>query len=84
MDGATRKSQKGFPPPITGWNIARNLKTNPWLQNGFLLNWAPWPESNGGTSLLDTTPGTPMNDDSKEDCALVIAALSAMKPPAFT
>ena len=50
----------------------QKFKTNPWLQNGFLLNWAPWPESNGGTSLLDTTPGTPTNDESKRDAAITV------------
>jgi hypothetical protein len=43
--------------------------SNPWLQNGVLLNWAPWPESNGGTHLLDTTPGTLADRD---DAAVVI------------
>jgi hypothetical protein len=45
---------------------------NAWLQNGVLLDWAPWDESNGGTQLLDTTPGTPTADNSREDAALVI------------
>ncbi len=42
---------------------------NPWLQNGLLLEWSPWPESNGGTQLLDTTPGTP---NGVEDAAITI------------
>jgi hypothetical protein len=41
---------------------------NPASQNGVLLNWAAWDQSNGGTSLLDTTPGTLDVNDS----ALVI------------
>src|ERR1043166_619208 len=43
--------------------------SNPWLQNGVLLNWAPRPESNGGTHLLDTTPGTLADRD---DAAVVV------------
>ncbi|HSU57315.1 MAG TPA: Calx-beta domain-containing protein, partial [Candidatus Dormibacteraeota bacterium] len=42
---------------------------NRWLQNGVLLDWSPWLESNGGTHLLDTTPGTPNGLD---DAAVVI------------
>jgi hypothetical protein len=46
---------------------------NPWMQNGVLVNWSPWPESNGGTQLIDTTPGslTP-GGDSRDDAALVV------------
>ncbi|MGI8965247.1 MAG: Calx-beta domain-containing protein, partial [Limisphaerales bacterium] len=55
------------------WLEFRQLfKSNLWLQNGLLLNWSPWAESAGGTHLLDTTPGTPTDNDSKEDAALVI------------
>lgn len=50
----------------------QKFKSNPWLQNGVLLNWSPWANSSGGTHLLDTTPGTPTGDDSKEDAAVVI------------
>ena len=32
---------------------------NPWLQWGVLLNWSPWSHSQGGSDLLDLTPGTP-------------------------
>ena len=28
------------------------------LQNGILLNWSPWSQSEGGVDLLDTTSGT--------------------------
>ncbi|MEP6662196.1 MAG: Calx-beta domain-containing protein [Verrucomicrobiota bacterium] len=45
---------------------------NRWTQNGVLLNWAPWEQSNGGTQLIDTTPGTPTASDSREDAAVVI------------
>ncbi|MDB6110596.1 MAG: hypothetical protein JWR69_2346, partial [Pedosphaera sp.] len=50
----------------------QKFKSNPWLQNGVLLNWSPWANSSGGTHLLDTTPGTPTDDDSREDAAVVI------------
>jgi hypothetical protein len=42
---------------------------NLWLQNGVLLNWSPWSQSNGGSDLLDTTPGTPLG---LEDAAVVV------------
>jgi hypothetical protein len=56
------------------WVEFRQLFTNnPWLQNGALLNWSPWPQSDGGTQLLDTTPGSPTpGGDSREDAALVV------------
>ena len=48
--------------------------SNPWLENGVLLEWSPWPNSNGGAQLVDTTPGSPnANDDaSREDAAVVV------------
>ena len=57
------------------WLEFRQLFTaNPWNQNGLLLNWSPWPESNGGTQLIDTTPGSPDAGDafSRDDAAVVI------------
>ena len=49
---------------------------NPWTQNGILLNWDPWDNgagnSAGGTQLLDTTPGTPAGNSSKDDSAVVL------------
>jgi hypothetical protein len=56
------------------WLEFRQLFTaNPWLQNGLLLNWSPWPLSNGGTQLIDTSPGSPTpSGDSREDAALVV------------
>jgi hypothetical protein len=45
---------------------------NAWTQNGILLNWSPWENSRFGTHLLDTTPGSPTGNDSKDDAALVI------------
>jgi len=57
------------------WLEFRTLFTsNPWNENGLLLNWAPWPESNGGTQLIDTTPGSPDagNGSSCDDAAVVI------------
>ena len=56
------------------WLEFRQLFTdNPWQQNGVLLNWSPWPQSDGGTQLLDTTPGSPTpSGDSREDAALVV------------
>ncbi|MBW8863702.1 MAG: hypothetical protein JF609_02045 [Verrucomicrobia bacterium] len=47
---------------------------NPWLQNGLLLDWTPWDESNGGAQLIDTTPGSPDPSDnsSRSDAAVVV------------
>jgi hypothetical protein len=45
---------------------------NDWTQNGILLNWSPWASSRSGTHLLDTTPGSPTDNDSKDDAALVV------------
>ncbi len=57
------------------WLEFRQLFTgNPWMENGLLLNWSPWPESDGGTQLIDTTPGSPDAGDalSRDDAAVVI------------
>ena len=57
------------------WLEFRQLFTaNPWLENGLLLNWAPWAQSSGGTQLIDTTPGSPDAGDalSRDDAAVVI------------
>ena len=45
---------------------------NPWTQQGILLNWSPWEHSRFGTHLLDTTPGSPAGNNSKDDAALVV------------
>jgi hypothetical protein len=45
---------------------------NVWTQNGILLNWSPWRNSRFGTHLLDTTPGSPAGNGSKDDAALVV------------
>jgi len=57
------------------WLEFRQLfKSNPWAENGLLLNWSPWSGSSGGTQLIDTTPGSPDAGDnlSRDDAALVI------------
>ena len=47
---------------------------NPWAENGLLLNWTPWDESNAGAQLIDTTPGSPDAGDtaSRTDAAVTI------------
>ncbi|MBU6401712.1 MAG: PKD domain-containing protein, partial [Verrucomicrobia bacterium] len=45
------------------------ITDNPWLQNGIELHWDPWSQTDGGSQLLDTTPGTPPG---RADAALVI------------
>ena len=59
------------------FEFRQKFPANRWVSNGLLLNWAPWDESNGGTHLLDTTPGsiTPNQAsfrNSLEDAALVV------------
>jgi hypothetical protein len=51
------------------WLEFRQRFPNATLQNGLLLNWSPWAASNGGTDLIDTTPGTP---GGLADAALVV------------
>ncbi|HSY17071.1 MAG TPA: Calx-beta domain-containing protein [Candidatus Acidoferrales bacterium] len=52
----------------------QKFTSNPWLENGLLLNWTPWDESNGGSQMIDTTPGSPDAGDpnSRSDAAVVI------------
>ncbi|MDR3459707.1 MAG: Calx-beta domain-containing protein [Verrucomicrobiae bacterium] len=52
----------------------QKFTANPWVQNGLLLNWTPWDESNGGSQLIDTTPGSPDAGDSgsRSDAAVVV------------
>ncbi|HEX7652594.1 MAG TPA: Calx-beta domain-containing protein, partial [Verrucomicrobiae bacterium] len=52
----------------------RQYTSNPWLQNGLLIDWTPWDFSNGGAQLVDTTPGSPNPGDtaSRDDAAVVI------------
>jgi len=45
---------------------------NPWLVHGVMLNWDPWEFSEGGTHLLDTTPGTPTASAGRQDAAVVV------------
>ena len=47
----------------------QKFTSNPWLQYGVLLNWSPFDQSNGGSELIDTTPGTPQG---RADAALVV------------
>jgi len=52
----------------------QKFTSNPWLENGLLLNWTPWDQSNGGSQMIDTTPGSPDAGDpnSRSDAAVVI------------
>src|SRR5258708_25636610 len=54
----------------------QKFASNAWLQSGILLNWSPWnngvANSDGGTQLLDTTPGTPAANNGADDAAVVI------------
>jgi len=59
----------------------QKFPSNPWLVHGVMLNWDPWLESSGGTHLLDTTPGTPTAQGSREDAAVVIGRTFS-DPPA--
>ncbi|MDQ3622180.1 MAG: fibronectin type III domain-containing protein [Verrucomicrobiota bacterium] len=42
---------------------------NRWVLNGLTVRWDPWTSSNGGTSLIDTTPGSASG---KNDAAVVL------------
>ena len=48
--------------------------SNPWLENGLMLNWSAWGESDGGSQLIDTTPGSPDAGDSlsRDDAPVVV------------
>jgi hypothetical protein len=50
----------------------RSFTSNPWTQNGIILNWSPWENSRFGTQLLDTTPGSPAPNDGVDDSPLVV------------
>ena len=50
----------------------QKFASNPWTQNGVLLNWSPWENSHAGTHLLDASPGSPAAHDSKDDSPLVV------------
>lgn len=54
----------------------QRFASNPWTQSGVLLNWDAWDNgaggSAGGTHLLDTTPGTPVGNSSKDDAAILL------------
>ncbi len=50
----------------------KSFGENAWVRDGILLNWAPWSGSNGsngGSQLIDTTPGTP---GGRTDAAITI------------
>ena len=47
----------------------KSFSGSKWVRDGILLNWSPWADSNGGTQLLDTTPGSP---DDRNDAPVVI------------
>lgn len=52
--------------------LRQKFTANKWIQNGVLLNWGAWSRSAGGSQLLDTTPGSPAGNSSKDDAALVV------------
>ena len=47
----------------------RSFSSNRWVAGGVFLHWSPWTASEGGSHLLDTTPGSP---DDKTDAPIVI------------
>ena len=47
----------------------RSFSSNRWVAGGVFLHWSPWAPSEGGSHLLDTTPGSP---DDKTDAPIVI------------
>ena len=47
----------------------KSFSSNRWVAGGVFLHWSPWVASEGGSHLLDTTPGSP---DDKTDAPIVI------------
>jgi hypothetical protein len=45
------------------------LSARPGVHDGVTLRWDPWARSNGGTQLIDATPGSP---DGRDDATLTI------------
>src|SRR5688572_9929365 len=58
------------------WAEFRGKVNNAWFRNGVSLNWDAWnngvTNSGSGTHLLDTTPGTPAGNSSKDDSPVII------------
>jgi hypothetical protein len=52
--------------------LRHRFASNQHIQNGVLVRWDPWAASEGGAHLLDTTPGSPAGNSSKDDAALVL------------
>lgn len=52
--------------------LRHRFASNKHIQNGVLLRWDPWADSAGGAHLLDTTPGSPAGNSSKDDAAVVL------------
>jgi hypothetical protein len=50
----------------------QKFTSNPSSRNGIILNWSPWQNSRAGTHLLDTTPGSPAGNASKDDSPLTL------------
>lgn len=50
-------------------DLRQKFSTNKWVQGGVFLHWSPWLASEGGSHLLDATPGSA---DGKTDAPLVI------------
>jgi Concanavalin A-like lectin/glucanases superfamily/PKD domain/Carboxypeptidase regulatory-like domain len=49
--------------------LRQRFTSNEWIQNGVMINWSAWQQSNGGGQLLDTTPGSA---DGRNDAAVVV------------
>lgn len=66
------------------WAEFHRKVANSWFINGVLLNWDAW--NNGvtnnvsGSSLLDTTPGTPTGNSSKDDAPVIIGTTYSDAP----
>jgi regulation of enolase protein 1 (concanavalin A-like superfamily) len=59
----------------TYWGEVRTLfPTNPWTQRGMLLGWRFPGGSGGNLQLIDTTPGTPTGNSSKDDAPISLGS----------
>lgn len=59
----------------TYWGEVRSLFTsNPWTQRGMLLGWRFPSGSGSNIQLIDTTPGTPTGNSSKDDAPISLGS----------
>ncbi len=59
----------------TYWGEVRSLfSTNPWTEKGMILGWRFPSGSGSNVQLIDTTPGTPAGNNSKDDAPIALGS----------